>query len=67
MDEPKFSDTGRPLRLIDNDHIAMITVANIPHTITNALMICFGSEMDITSVGARWVKYMRAHIERHKT
>jgi hypothetical protein len=27
-------------------HIAMITAANTPHTITNALMICFGSETD---------------------
>jgi hypothetical protein len=31
----------------DNDHIAMITAANTPHTITNALMICFSSETDI--------------------
>ena len=28
-------------------HIAMITAANTPHTITNALMICFSSETDI--------------------
>jgi hypothetical protein len=28
-------------------HIAMITAANTPHTITNALMICFISETDI--------------------
>jgi hypothetical protein len=28
-------------------HIAMITAVNTPHTITNALIICFSSEMDI--------------------
>jgi hypothetical protein len=27
----------------------MITAANTPHTITNALMICFSSETDIAS------------------
>jgi hypothetical protein len=32
---------------VDNDYIAMITAANTPHTITNALMICFSSETDI--------------------
>jgi hypothetical protein len=30
-------------------HIAMITAANTPHTITNALMISFSSETDIAS------------------
>ena len=35
------------LRRVDNDHIAMIRTANTPHTITNALMICFSSETDI--------------------
>jgi hypothetical protein len=35
---------------VDNDHSAMITAANTPHTITtNALMICFSSETDIAS------------------
>jgi len=30
-------------------HIAMTTAANTPHTITNALSICFSSETDIAS------------------
>ena len=45
----------------------MTTAVNTPHTITNALMIWFSSETDITSGGARWVKCMLGHIERHKT
>jgi hypothetical protein len=51
----------------DNDQIAMITAANIPHTITNALMICSSSETDIASGGARGAKHMRESIECHKT
>jgi hypothetical protein len=30
-----------------NNYIAMITAANTPHTITNALIIWFSSETDI--------------------
>jgi len=51
------ADAGRELLLREggdkatssgrNDHMAMITAANTPHTITNALMICFSSETDI--------------------
>ena len=40
----------------------MITAANTPHTITNALTICFSSETDIASGGVRWVKHMRNRI-----
>ena len=45
---PSVRNTGT-LRRVDNDHSAMITAANAPQTITNALMICFSSETDIAS------------------
>ena len=33
------------------NHSTMIAAANTPHTITNALMICFSSETDIGQTG----------------
>jgi len=43
----------------------MTAAANTPHTITNALMICFSSEADIAGCGVRWVKHTQSLYECH--
>jgi hypothetical protein len=53
---PSTRGTQRPTALAAGRHvhIAMITAANTPHTITNALMICFSSETDIGQTDLAW-------------